>query len=235
MHISCNERLVLLFGKVKSAVNKVLPKYAFIPLLMAVAMNFFTYYGTQFITNYLSHFDVSFLVSDNFQVIPGFIYIYILAYIQWIIGYIVIARENKQVCYEILSAELIAKLFCFISFLIFPTTMERPLVVGSSFSVFLVNSIYLLDPAINLFPSIHCLESWMCFRGSQKLKKVSNWYLIGQFIFAVLVFLSTIFVRQHVWIDIIGGFLAVEVGLFIARKYHTGQIFEKIEKKFRRN
>lgn len=216
------------FDKLKSKFYKIIPRYAIYPLIFIVVMNFVIYYGTSFITRGWFHLDASFLMPSCFPFYSKFIYVYLLAYVQWIVGYIIIARESKQICYEVLSAEFIAKFLCMICFLVFPTTMARPQITGDAFSLFLTRLVYQLDSPVNLFPSIHCLESWMCFRGSQKLKKINSWYLIVQFGLTVLVFLSTVFVHQHVWIDVIGGILVVEIGLFLAKKYHTGQKFERI-------
>lgn len=235
LHLYRNERFIVFLEKVKKVFYKVLPQYAILPFIIIIGMNVVTYYGSQLITNHLYHYDVTFLMPNDFPLVPSFIYIYILAYVQWIVGYIIIARENKKVCYEILSAEFIAKFLCLICFFLFPTKMSRPEVFGTGFSIFLTHTVYRLDPAINLFPSIHCLESWMCFRGSQTLKKVKSGYLLGQFIFSFFVILSTILVHQHVWIDVIGGIFVVEVGLYLARKFQTGQIFENLLMRISRN
>ena len=60
------------------------------------------------------------------------------------------------------------------------------------------------------------------------LKKVPKGYKIGMFIFTLLVCMSTVFVKQHVFIDIIGGILVVEFGLFLTSKFHLGKIWNKI-------
>lgn len=107
--------------------------------------------------------------------------------------------------------------------------MVRPEITSSGLMMSLVNLIYTLDAPVNLFPSIHCLESWLVFRGSLACKKVSKAYKVIMFIFSVLVCLSTVFVKQHVVIDIIGGILVVEIGILISNKFNTGRLFYKID------
>lgn len=92
------------------------PKYIFIPLVMAMVMNFITYFCTKIITNNLYHYNFTSGLDKSIPFIPLFIIVYILAYVQWALGFIVIARESKEVCYKYLSAELIAKAFCLIFF-----------------------------------------------------------------------------------------------------------------------
>ena len=158
-----------------------------------------------------------------------FIIIYILAFLQWFLGYVIIARESKEVCYKYLSAELIAKAFCLVFFFVLPTTMIRAKINSSGMIMNLVNFIYMSDDPVNLFPSIHCLESWMVFRGGLACKKVPRVYKVVMCIFSILVCLSTVFVKQHVVIDIVGGILVVEIGILIANKFNTSKLFYKID------
>ena len=56
------------------------------------------------------------------------------------------------------------------------------------------------------------------------------------FVFAVLVCFSTVLVKQHVFVDILGGIAVVEFGLYLSKKWNLGCFFrklnQKIEKKF---
>lgn len=216
----------------KQKLFELVPKYAVIPLISMVILNFLVYNGSNLLVGHMHHYNFSIKLDSMVPFVPAFISIYLLAFITWIVGYIVITRENKEICFHYTSAEMIAKLICFIIFLIIPTTMARPEITGSGIWHSISKLVYWIDEPVTLFPSIHCLESWMCFRGSLPLKKVGVTYKVIMFISAILVFLSTIFVKQHVIVDIIGGVLVVEIGLFIAKKFKTGEKLEKLIKKF---
>lgn len=213
----------------------IVPKYAYVPLLLAVLLNMIVYNGSKLITNQFFHYDFSTIVDSFIPFWSIFILVYILAYVQWIVGYIVISREDKETCYYYMIAEVIAKLFCLFFFFIIPSTIVRPAVLGNGILDTLTKFIYSMDEPVNLFPSIHCLESWMCFRGSMHLKSVSKTYKWGMFVFSILVFLSTVFVKQHVFVDIIGGILVVELGLYLAKKWNAKVFFEKINAKIIKN
>ena len=45
------------------------------------------------------------------------------------------------------------------------------------------------------------------------------------------IFASTVLVKQHVFIDILGGVAVAEAGLFLGRKLRAGRLFEKMEPK----
>lgn len=214
----------------KKKIEHYLPNYAYVPLVIIFLMNQITYSGSKLITNHFYHYNISTFIDNWIPFLPIFIIVYLFAFIIWLIGYIVIARESKEVCYQIFSAELIAKFFCLFFFFVFPTTIKRPEFVASNIWESILLFVYWIDAPVNLFPSIHCLESWMCFRGSTYLKKPSFGYKIFIFIWAILICSSTVLIKQHVFIDIVGGILIVEISLFLAKYFHTDVFFKKIEK-----
>ena len=215
-------------------IKNIVPNYAIVPLVIFILLNFFVYNGSKVISNHLFHYDFSIFLDSLIPFLPFFISIYILAYLHWIIGYIVISRENEKICYHILAAEFVAKLICLFFFLVFPTTIVRPFITQSGLWEFLVRFIYSVDEPVNLFPSIHCLESYLVFRGTLCLRSVSKTYKWFIFIFAFLICMSTVFVKQHVFVDIFGGILAVEIGLYASKKWNLGIYYEKINQFFKK-
>lgn len=213
----------------RSKIEKILPRYAYLPLFMAVAINMLVYSGSQVITNHLTHYDLTMGIDEFIPVIPAFVVIYLLCFAVWVIGYILIGRESKEYCFYYVTADIIAKLICLVFFIAYPSTNVRP-ELGTGIFNDLLGFIYKTDPAVNLFPSIHCLESYMVFRSSLKMEKVPKLYKIFTFVFAILTCMSVVFTKQHVFIDIIGGILVVEVGLYIAKKTNLKRIFYRVDK-----
>ena len=64
------------------------------------------------------------------------------------------------------------------------------------------------------------------------MSKAHPLYKTAMALFAVLVFASTVLVRQHVLVDIAGGILVAEIGLFAAKKYRLERIFERLNSTF---
>lgn len=209
--------------------NKIIPTYSIIPLLSVVLVNYIVYYCTRPLTQQMIHHSMLTAVDMLIPFVPEFIIIYWIAYVQWCVGYIVLSRDSRQLCYSILSAEIAAKLICMVVFIIYPTTMQRADITGTDFFSMLTKLTYSCDAPDNLFPSIHCMESWLCFRGTTKMKhKHKELFCVLSFIFALLVFASTLFVKQHVFLDIFGGVAAAELGLLIARHTKASRVFDKI-------
>lgn len=208
-------------------IKKLIPGYAVAPLIMSLAMNMVTYFGTRIFTRDMEHYNLGCVIDDKIPFVSSMIWVYILAYVAWIIGFIVIGRESRQVCYEVLMGEQIAKFICLIVFITVPTTIIRPEITGNSISDWVTNLIYMLDSPDNLLPSIHCLESWICFRGALRCKKMGKGYKWIMFISAILVFASTVMVKQHVVADIAAAIIVVEAGLLIAKRFNIYKVIEK--------
>ena len=204
--------------KIKSLLTKILPAYAYLPLGAMLLFNWLVYFGTRFFTTGMRHYSMYTSLDEIIPFVPAFISVYILAYFQWVFGYGIIARENKQIFYRIVIAEIIAKAMALVCFIAVPTTIERPEITGTGVWDTLTAYVYNADAPDNLFPSVHCLESWVCFRGAMYLKKPGKWYKYASLVFTLLVFASTVFVKQHVVLDMVGAVVFVEIGMFISGK-----------------
>lgn len=202
----------------KKWMQKLLPDYAIRPLILALAANFIIYFGVSQLRDHLAFHSLALPVDDRIPFFAPFIIFYILAYVQWIINYLLIAREGKAFCYHFIYGDVISKLFCLVFFLFFPTTLVRPAVTGHSICDQLVRLVYQIDAPVNLFPSIHCLESWCCIHAALRMKKTPRWYLPITIVMSFCVFASTLLVKQHVFVDIFGGILVFEAGYYLARK-----------------
>lgn len=204
--------------KIQSNIKSVIPGYATGLLICMLGINLFTYSITPFWTNKLYHYS---LMTSFDLIIPFksiFVIPYILAYIQWIVGYLLIARTDEAYCTRILTGEIVAKIIVCIIYILIPTTMERATITDSGICSYFVRLIYSLDQPINLFPSIHCLESWICFRGSINKLYFSKKYMVIMGVSTISVMLSTVFIKQHVVLDAIGAIIVGEVGLLIGKR-----------------
>jgi len=196
----------------------IIPRYAWIPIAGMLGMNMLTYFGTRILTTDMVHHSMETAFDRATPFIPAFTLIYVLAFAQWIICYVRIAQEGKRYCTTVFTGEMIAKALCLVIFLVYPTTLTRPEIAGDGMFEKLTALVYRADAPDNLFPSIHCLESWVCFRGSMHLKGIRKWYLPVVLTFSLLVFASTLLIKQHVAADVAGGVLAAETGLFVSRR-----------------
>ncbi|MBS6954551.1 MAG: phosphatase PAP2 family protein [Enterocloster asparagiformis] len=191
--------------------RRLLPGYAILPLIFAVTVNFTVYGGAQFLASGLPRHDIASALDNQLPFIPQFLVIYVGCYLFWIVNYILIARQDKQECYQFFTADFISRIICLIFFLAFPTTNIRPDVSGPGFWNHAMRILYTLDPPLNLFPSVHCLVSWFCYIGIRRNQAIPLWYRRCSCVSAILVFVSTLAVKQHVLIDIAGAVALAEL------------------------
>lgn len=220
MHQNPGKRRYKLLKYIKE--YPIVPGYAIFPLILALMINNCIYIGVAQLKNHLSFTSLATPFDTHIPFIAPFVIFYVLAYVQWVLNYILIGRDSKKLCYQFVAADILSKIICLLFFLFLPTTLVRPEVTGTDIFSSLVRLIYSVDAPVNLFPSIHCLESWCCIRAAfqinLKTPKRTRIYRILTIIMSIGVFLSTLFIKQHVIVDIFGGIAVFEIGLFISRR-----------------
>ena len=206
----------------------IVPKYMWVPIILALLCNSLAYFGTRIFTTDRYHYVLSSRLDDMIPVVPYFIIIYWGCYLYWGINYVIGCRREKDEAYNFISADFFAKIICMIIFMVFPTTNVRPVIEGVTFWNDAMLGLYGMDAADNLFPSIHCLTSWFCFIAVRKNNAVPKAYKVISFIIAVLVFISTLTTKQHVIVDVVGGVALAEFSYWFVRVSGFTRIYRRI-------
>lgn len=175
-----------------------------------------------------------------------FAQIYVLSYIFWIISPIAMSACKRENFYDFIfsyaSVLIIACIICAAC----PTYMNRleegliDKVKNPGFSNWIMRWVYHFDGgnmAYNLCPSSHCYISILCWLGVFRKKGVRLGYRIFAPIMAWLIVLSTVFVKQHYFIDTICG---IALSVLIYEIYHLTKVGQKFnlfiqKKKLERN
>lgn len=211
-----------------------IPRYIPVSLGLMLLWMLLVYDGSRLALSGREMYCMATALDDMLPSIPFFSIVYLLAFVQWALGYYYIAVESKALCYRTLATELTAKTVSLFCFLLLPTTMERPVLTGTDFFSMLNRLIYALDPPNNLFPSLHCLESWFCMRYAWQVKKLPRWYPWVMLVFTLLVMASTIFVKQHVVADVLAAVVLGEICIRLAQKLKPEKICFRIEARLAR-
>lgn len=196
--------------------KRLIPKYSIIPLGMVVIWNQLVYGGAMLLTKNWKHYNFETILDKKIPFLPWTVSIYLACYLFWTVNYILCARMEKKDAYRFFRAEISAKLICLFFFLLLPTTNIRPEITGNSVWDMLMQFVYNVDEASNLFPSIHCLVSWFCYIGIRGRKEIPIWYRAFSCLMAIAVFISTLTTKQHVLMDVVGGVLLAEVSFGIS-------------------
>ena len=131
---------------------------------------------------------------------------------------LLILKYNKKVFDKYIVVSIVYAILEGIIFILFPTTMNRQPLVVTDISTWVVDIIYKVDtPVCNLFPSAHCAFSILFIISILDVKEVKKEYKILIIISSLLIILSTLFIKQHVVIDVLGALLIVPI-YYILRK-----------------
>lgn len=189
-------------------------------LVGAVPFSFLVYQGGRFIARDLPHIDLTSILDAYIPVLSWTVFIYWgIAVPFWIINHCLCAYYDKYDSQRFIISHYLGHAVCFLVFVLFPTTMQRPKIVDSTIFDRLLVLVYQNDRPDNLLPSIHCFSSWLCWIGTRRNPQIPRWYQLASFLIAIAICLSTLTVKQHVIADVFAGILLAELSYYIAGQY----------------
>lgn len=179
-------------------------------LLLAAGYNFTVYSAGRILASDKSHLSFMCVIDEKIPLLPWMTVIYLGCYFFWIAGYILAVKGEKEERDRFFLAHFMGETVSFLCFVFLPTTLTRPKLMNSSIFEKMLNFVYSIDAADNLFPSLHCFISWLCWIGVRRKKTMPAWIRIFFCVFAIAVCISTVTVKQHVVADVAGGILLAE-------------------------
>ncbi|WP_206809682.1 phosphatase PAP2 family protein [Paradesulfitobacterium ferrireducens] len=160
------------------------------------------------------------VITDIDRLIP-FVKYFIIPYLLWVpfLGGMLVYFFYKD--YLLYKKQLIminvGVLLCYLIYLVFPTTVPRPLLPETDFFSNLVKLLYSWDNPYNALPSIHVLTSYSILVGCLELsKRLPRSRMIGIFmtlgiLMSIVIILSTLFLKQHTILDGIASIAIVNI------------------------
>ena len=199
--------------------KKRFPAFAIVPTLLSIASNFLFYSIPQMLCGGLTHYDFTTAFDHMVPVWPVFTPIYLSFFIVWAVNFVLVGYQGKESFYRFLTADFVGRIICAAFFVLLPTTNIRPQVADADlFCRMLNNVVYGSDAATNLFPSVHCFVSWLCFLGvSDKASPMPRWYKAALGVYVVLILIATQVLKQHVIADLIAA-VALAYGVLALNK-----------------
>ena len=220
-----------MYNWLKKYIDPIIPLYCIVPLVSCFALNMLVYSGTMYLCADWYHHDLTTWLDDQVPLVSQWMYIYFGCYLFWIANYILVARihrDDREHFYRFVMTDMMSRLVCAVFYIGFPTTNIRPDVTIDSFSDWMLAFLYRIDQPANLFPSIHCLVSWLCYVGIRKSDKVSVSYKIFSCIFALLVAASTQFTKQHYIADAVAGLALAEFLFWLNKRISAYRIVHRL-------
>ena len=190
-------------------------KKMYMVVLLVIYQSFF------YLISKLSPFEMHVLgnsFDDKIPFIPVFIYFYVGWYLMLFVVPFLFLKDNEKTFYKYIISTFICISICCLIYFIYPTTIIREPTLSSGITSFVVKFIYAIDtPILNCFPSMHCIICFMFMFYTWGLKNTNKYLKITIQILSLLVILSTVFVKQHVVIDIISALVIAIIVYFVSR------------------
>ncbi len=139
---------------------------------------------------------------------PYFVYFYCAWYLMLFIIPMHLYIKDKNTYYKYFTSNIISIIISNIIFIIYPTTIIRGNITTNNIASYILNIIYKLDtPILNCLPSTHCLLSFLFIYSLIDTKEINIKFKLIYIIMSILVVLSTLFIKQHVMIDVISALI----------------------------
>lgn len=212
----------------KKHMNRIIPRYTIVPLICALLLQFLVYDGAKLLMMGVPHYNFEYGLDLVIPFLPWTVSIYIGAFLYWVIAIVVILRGGKDNAFRFLCAHMVSLLVALVFFLFLPTTNTRSIPVGGGFWEWGMRLLYALDTPDNLFPSLHCELSWLCWRALRPVPGVSKFWKGFALVFTLLVFVSTLTTKQHILIDVAGGWLLAELAFLACGNRRFTGLFYKV-------
>lgn len=176
-------------------------------------------------------------IDNKIPFIKEFVPAYYFWFVYMALGLIYLGRKSIKDFYKMEIFLSLGMIISFIIFIIYPNEQfPRPDVTGKDIFSFLVNFIYSHDGTNNVFPSIHVCNAigvHLCLINYDKIKDRAK---LLSFTAMILICASTLFIKQHSIIDVIGGAILSGIIYLIVYKLPklvpAMQITERFENRY---
>lgn len=189
------------------------------PLLYCISL--VIYQSILYFIAKLSPFNITLIGSNLDNKIPfidEFIYFYISWYLMLFIVPYLMYKKDKDIFKNYLITIITCNTFVFFIYFLYPTTINRPNIIVKDITSFITYFIYKIDtPALNCFPSMHCIISFI-YMYIVIFENEFSKYRLSIIIWSLLIIISTLFVKQHVLLDVLGAFVISLVIYLIVNK-----------------
>ncbi|MDF2650856.1 MAG: serine/threonine protein phosphatase [Paenibacillus sp.] len=171
------------------------------------------------------------LVTDLDRQIP-FMKSFVIPYLSWygflLVGFLYLAYKDRSMYYKTLFQFIMGLLLCYGVYAIYQTTVPRPELTGSDWLLRMVQWVYRSDQPFNCFPSTHVLTSYLMMKAYLRSTTIVWPYKIAVTSMSLLIIVSTLFVKQHVLLDIVGAVLVSEGVVYVVERFRMGLLKDSV-------
>ena len=193
-----------------------IPRHVWPHLAVMLLAQLLVFYPTRLLLPYLPAHRLETALDAVIPLRAEWIVIYYLTFVFWFASAVWLLSESKAYARRMVKGYLIAMLLSCVIFLVYPTTLTRPVPPDSGFFNVLLAQLYQIDDPVHLLPSLHVLITYFCLRAAMGSRIIPRWYFPFAVVFLLLVCLCILFVKQHVLADIPSAVVVGELSVQLA-------------------
>lgn len=166
----------------------------------------------------------SYWIDHAIPLVPFFIIFYMAGYF---FAFVYAFKEKSESRFQLAMSFYFLLLTCsFLIFKFFPVEMQKTYAAGEDLFSYLTYSQQRLDTSYNNFPSLHVSINLFTFLLLKNLLTQKLKFVAGIFTFCIVI--STLLVKQHLFIDVVGGLMMG--GLTYLAHTHCDKKYQKYAK-----
>ena len=197
--------------------GKRLPRSHFFAMLFLPLLNTFFYDISTAIVGDGARGSIALPIDGQIPLVEEFILVYFGCYLFWFGGLVFMACQSSERFFGFFARVLVCLVIAFLCFILLPLEIPRPEVTEQGFFADAIRFLYVIDKPYNLFPSLHCFFNWIIYVQIRGKKEYPLALRLFACIFSLAVFASTLFTRQHFFLDMVAGFLLAELSVLLLK------------------
>ena len=145
-------------------------------------------------------------IDKRIPVVPSFILVYHSWMLFLLSNLVLFYRKDRKNFRLTLSHLFLGQWAAYITFAAFKTKVPRIPPIGNSFFENLIRFTYKIDNPYAAFPSIHAMTTFILIFSIIRSKLKLEYKAFSVF-YSLLIIASTVLIGQHVFLDLLGGFV----------------------------
>lgn len=146
--------------------------------------------------------------------VPAAVFFYYLYYI-WVFIPPILAK-TREALYHVWAVYAVLLLTACITFVGFPGRIYHPSFEIDSLANWLLNVVYSTDKGYNLFPSLHAAHAFFVAGYVYANRRAMLWVILPG---SLGIIASTVLIKQHYFVDILGGLAYTIVAYYVTLAY----------------
>lgn len=186
-------------------------------MCMIMGCNAFVYFVSQYIIK--DYHLIGGVLDQKIPFVIEFILVYSIWYPLVIFTLFLLYKYSPDKYKKTRKIVIASLIIAYICFFVYPTTIVRPEVnsFNDLFS-FMAYVSFKADNPVNCFPSCHCLLSFIMIYALYKEKAINKYLRVTLIVLFLMIIASTLLVKQHVIVDVVGAFIVSILTTFIFPK-----------------